>query len=204
MDAALWFTRIHLQLQSVSFIPSLHISFACPWYLEEFIDFSIWRNGLNEKLATDWTSATNLSELSRNHSCSLSFLQKLSAAIDWNRTARNPYILLDCPHSITFDIDDEFVWCKSMSSSEIDEPKDPHLCSFCRIPQNPPDGGIPQKYLEKIQSPKSQNSEKSIWAFSDCLTLLVVLIYTLWADVFALKSTFQPNFQFTSVALLTE
>ena len=96
MDAALWFTRIHLQLQSVSFIPSLHISFACPWYLEKFIDFSIWRNGLNEKLATDWTSATNLSELSRNHSCSLSFLQKLSAAIDFDCTARNPYILLDC------------------------------------------------------------------------------------------------------------
>ena len=48
-----------------------------------------------------------------------------------------------------------------MSSSEIDEPKDPHLCSFCRIPQNPPDGGIPQKYLEKIlgtkvKIPKSQ------------------------------------------------
>ena len=59
---------------------------------------------------------------------------------------------------ITFDIDDEFVWCKSMSSSEIDEPKDPHLCFFCRIPQNPPDGGIPQKYLEKIL--KSRNSEK--------------------------------------------
>jgi hypothetical protein len=48
-----------------------------------------------------------------------------------------------------------------MSSSEIDEPKDPHLCFFCRIPQNPPDGGIPQKYLEKIlgtkvKIPKSQ------------------------------------------------
>ena len=57
---------------------------------------------------------------------------------------------------ITFDIDDEFVWCKSMSSSEIDEPKDPHLCSFCRIPQNPPDGGIPQKYLEKILKSKSK------------------------------------------------
>jgi len=41
-----------------------------------------------------------------------------------------------------------------MSSSEIDEPKDPHLCSFCRIPQNPPDGGIPQKYLEKILKSK--------------------------------------------------
>ena len=64
---------------------------------------------------------------------------------------------------ITFDIDDEFVWCKSMSSSEIDEPKDPHLCFFCRIPRNPPDGGIPQKYLEKIL--KSRNSEKSI---TDC------------------------------------
>ena len=163
MDAALWFTRIHLQLQSVSFIPSLHISFACPWYLEEFIDFSIWRNGLNEKLATDWTSATNLSELSRNHSCSLSFLQKLSAAIDFDCTARNPVtpIYFWIAIGITFDIDDEFVWCKSMSSSEIDEPKDPHLCSFCRIPQNPPDGGIPQKYLEKIL--KSRNPEQSIW-----------------------------------------
>ncbi len=47
-----------------------------------------------------------------------------------------------------------------MSSSEIDEPKDPHLCSFCRIPQNPPDGGIPQKYLEKSQkNSEFENSE---------------------------------------------
>jgi hypothetical protein len=87
----------------------------------------------------------------------------LSAAIDFDCTARNPVtpIYFWIAIGITFDIDDEFVWCKSMSSSEIDEPKDPHLCFFCRIPQNPPDGGIPQKYLEKIlgtkvKIPKSQ------------------------------------------------
>ena len=48
-----------------------------------------------------------------------------------------------------------------MSSSEIDEPKDPHLCFFCRIPRNPPDGGNPPTmYLEKIQkNPEFENSE---------------------------------------------
>ena len=29
---------------------------------------------------------------------------------------------------ITFDIDDAFMWFKSLDSSERDEPKDPHRC----------------------------------------------------------------------------
>ena len=48
-----------------------------------------------------------------------------------------------------------------MNSSERDEPEDPHRCQASATPKNPPEGGIPPKYLEKIL--KSRNSEKGFF-----------------------------------------